>query len=173
MRRLLKWMLYAFAGFVVIIAVAVALAPAPDTNPSAQQSAAKQRAPEGSLGSGTKEDPPPIEDDTGPTEPRPEQKQPSKIEPRQEEQALQDYIKLTGTAKGASCSVMDDKNQRSVDSPVPGEIPIQAGFMSYVGATCQKVGAQGTLTVEIYQGGDRVKRGSTSAQYGVISIDNS
>jgi hypothetical protein len=168
MRRLLRWMLYAFAGFVVFIAIAVALAPAPNTNP-----VAKSRAPEGSLGDGTKpqkqEDPPPIKDDTDATGQKPEQKEPSKIdEPKPE-----DYIQLSGTAGKASCSVMDDKNQRSVDSPVPGEIPIEAGFMSYVGATCQKFGAQGTLTVEIYQGGDRVKRGSTSAQYGVISIDNS
>jgi hypothetical protein len=81
-----------------------------------------------------------------------------------------DEIRVSGTTSVASCSVMDDAGQRSVDIPVPGSEKIKAGWTTIVGATCQKAGAQGSLKTEIVIDGKVEASQSTSAEFGVVTV---
>jgi hypothetical protein len=84
----------------------------------------------------------------------------------------EDRVVLTGDAGTAHCSVMDADGQRSVDSPVPGEIAMDAGGMfDVVGVSCQKARAGGTLTVQLVVDGKVEAAQTTSAQYGVVTVN--
>jgi hypothetical protein len=81
-----------------------------------------------------------------------------------------DAIKLSGTAKKASCAVEDANGGRSIDSKVPGSIPIEHSDISV--ATCQKKTAGGNLVAEIVVDGESVAKQETSAEYGVVTVSH-
>jgi len=92
----------------------------------------------------------------------------------QEPQGPEDYLEVTGTSGiPFSCSVMDgDGQQRTVDGRVPMKIPLKdMGFGATSFNSCQKSGAQGTLEVAIYVGGEKKASNETSAEYGIASVD--
>jgi hypothetical protein len=87
-----------------------------------------------------------------------------------EPQGPEDYVKLTGTAQGASCSVVDDKNQRSVDTRIPNTIKLELGAFSVASVSCSKRSAGGTMKLELFIDRKREASGQTSAQYGSVSL---
>jgi hypothetical protein len=82
-----------------------------------------------------------------------------------------DYLRITGTAKTASCSVLDDDSQRSIDTPVPSTIKLNVGWGGTASVTCQKTNdlSDSSLRLELVANG-ATKRGETTAQAGVVSL---
>lgn len=93
----------------------------------------------------------------------------------QEPQGPEDYLEVTGTDDiPFSCAVMDgDGQQRTVDGRVPAKIPLKdmGGFGASSYNSCQKSGADGTLEVAIYVGGERKASNETSAEYGIADVN--
>jgi len=62
--------------------------------------------------------------------------------------------------------------QRTIDGRTPMKIPLKdMGFGATSFNSCQKSGAQGTLRVAIYVGGDQKASNETSAQYGIADAN--
>lgn len=88
----------------------------------------------------------------------------------EEPQGPEDRVELSGTATGASCAIEDGKNSRTVDTEIPGMIPLEVGWTDYAAANCQKSGAAGSMKVELYVDGSVEASGSTSAEYGLVMV---
>jgi hypothetical protein len=82
----------------------------------------------------------------------------------------EDRLVLTGDASKTSCSILDDNNERSVDTAIPGTIKRNVGSLSIASVGCQKAGAQGTMTLQLYVNGNLEASGTTSAQYGLVNL---
>ena len=78
---------------------------------------------------------------------------------------------IPGTADAVSCAVLDDENQRTVDTDVPATIKLQVGgFGGMASVSCQKSGTQGTMLLELYVDGNKEVSGKRSAQYGLVDV---
>jgi hypothetical protein len=148
MRRLLKWTGLGCLGLVVLVVVfgviGAVVAPPPQGGDPVEQVKEKGQQ----QGDG-------------------QEKQPQPQAPEKPE----DRLEISGTADAASCSVLDDKNSRSVDVGVPSTIKLEVGFGGVASVNCQKQGAQGRLKLELFVDGNREAVGSTSAEYGLVQLN--
>jgi hypothetical protein len=79
-------------------------------------------------------------------------------------------LRVSGTTKTASCSVLDDDSQRSIDTPVPATIKLNVGWAGIASVSCQKRSMDdSSLRLELVVNGE-TKEGTTTAQAGVVSL---
>jgi hypothetical protein len=83
-----------------------------------------------------------------------------------------DEVRISGTdGIAVTCTIDDSSGSRSVDLKVPDSIPLKlGGFLSYAGASCQKQGTAGTLTIAIVVAGKVEAKQTTTAQYGQVVV---